>query len=546
MAESYEVVVIGGGHNGLTTAAYLAKAGLSVCVVERQHNIGGGCSTEEVTLPGFKHNLHSQGHMGGPVYTTQELEKHGATYVRPDPQYACVFRDDRSVILYQDLERTIDTIATFSKRDAEAYRRMFQKFRDLRRIIIASWFAPPMPPSNLYRLFENTADGQELLFLLNSSCKSVVDHYFESQQVKVWVLLAAMQGSIPLDVYGLGINIPTLFTGLHLRPYGVCVGGARNFAEALANVLRQHGGVIKKSAAVARVLVEGGEARGVELADGTRILATRAIASNTSIKPLMLELVGRERLPEEFARQVDGYLPEEMTLFTPHYALDGPVSYRAARLNPDVDQAMYVSWGVETVAELQTQINDIRIGRASRVVGAFSLSPSKHDPSQAPAGKHTGMIWQFAPFRLHGAGENWVRAGLGEWGEGGKVPKEAYADYLTERYREVAPDSFAPRNILGRHVYSPWDIVQNNPAMFEASTHHGRCTANQMGIFRPFPGWANYRMPIKKLYLCGGSAHPLGGVHGGPGFNCAGAIADDLGVKKWWLRESKTLRAAAR
>ncbi|MBI3091695.1 MAG: NAD(P)/FAD-dependent oxidoreductase, partial [Candidatus Tectomicrobia bacterium] len=152
MPEEFDVVVIGGGHNGLACAAYLQKGGMSVCVLERRHNIGGGCATEEVTLPGFKHNIHSQMHVGGPMYRTLELEKYGARYARPDPNYAYVTRDGRAIITYKDVEATCESIAEFSKKDAKTYKQLNEKFQHLRQVINSYWHNEPLPLSKMYAL----------------------------------------------------------------------------------------------------------------------------------------------------------------------------------------------------------------------------------------------------------------------------------------------------------------------------------------------------------------------------------------------------------
>ncbi|MBI3090938.1 MAG: NAD(P)/FAD-dependent oxidoreductase [Candidatus Tectomicrobia bacterium] len=531
MPETFDLVVLGGGHNGLVTAALFAKAGWSVCVLERRHNIGGGCCTEEVTLPGFRHNLHSQGHVyitGGPVFKSLELDKFGCQYVFPDPTCACVFKDGRSIVFYRDLKATCETIAQFSKKDAEAYRQMVNNFEPLNRLFVASWYQPPLPPSKIYAAFEKSPGGLELLQMWNASCQDIVNEYFESDQLKIAVLLMAMQGANLADLYGVGAYVPILCSGMHSKPYGLCVGGSRYLAEAIARCLEANGGVIRKNASVDRILIEKGEAKGVRLDDGTEIFARRAVASNTNVKTLMLRHVGEEHLEANFLRRVRAYKPDEVTPFTPHYALSEPPRYLASEKNPDVQKAMFVSWGCEDMGAFARHAGDVRSGRLPQDVTGFSIAPSVHDPSQAPPGKHTAFVWQYACYHLAG--------GAGKW----DAVKEEYADYVEGVWRGYAPN-MAGTNILKRFVYTPLEIERTNMAMFEGSFHHGLCSPNQMGSFRPFAGWSHYRMPIKKLYLCGSSSHPAGGVTGAPGFNCAGVIADDAQTKKWWWRASKSL-----
>ncbi|MBI3090420.1 MAG: NAD(P)/FAD-dependent oxidoreductase [Candidatus Tectomicrobia bacterium] len=528
MAEKteYDVIIVGGGHNGLTCGALLARAGLDVLVLERRHNIGGGCCTEEVTLPGFRHNLHSQGHVWmvrGPVYRALQLDKLGVQYVYPDPVYAMVFRDGRSLCLYKDLDRTCEQIAQFSKRDADAYREHYQRFEALRRLVISSWYAPPLPPSKLFASLEGTEDGMRVLQMMNMSTERVCHELFEDEAVKAWILLLAMQGGNPLDLSGTGVWLTVLVSGFHERPWGICVGGSRQLAEGLQKALEAAGGTVRKQAHVSRILVQQGEARGVELADGTRYAARQAIASNTNPIATFTELITPEHSDAAFLRKVKNYQADDMSLFTPHLALNEAPRYTASAGNPDVQKAMFVGWGQETVDEMHQQFNAIRLRQLPESVGGMSIAPTVHDPTQAPPGKHTAFFWQFAPFEIGDSAAAWDRE------------KEAYADHCLEVWRQYAPNMNA-ENILGRYIYSPLDISRNTISMFRGSQMHGSVGPHQMGAFRPFPGWSGYRMPIKRLYLCGGSTHPCGGVTGAPGFNAAGVIADDVGVKKWWLR----------
>ncbi|MBI3090619.1 MAG: NAD(P)/FAD-dependent oxidoreductase [Candidatus Tectomicrobia bacterium] len=529
MAETYDLIVIGGGHNGLAVAAYLARAGQRVIVLEHGERVGGGLSTEEVTLPGFKHNLHSQGHREGPVNRTLELEKHGLRYVRPDPNYSMVFEDGSSLCLYKDLERTVENIAQFSKHDAVAYRKLFDKFKHLRQIVLSSWYMPPLPLSKTYQVFEGTEDGRLFLYILNSSPMSVMDAFFEHPRVKAWALLMSMQGSIAPDAFGMGALIPLLFVGMHDHPYGVCVGGSWEMARAMQACLEEAGGTVRTGARVRKILLEQGEARAVLLEDGTEIRAKKAIASNTNVRMTMLDLVGEEHLEADFARGVRAFEGDELALLTVHYALDEAPRFVAAQGNPDVARCWLIAWGVENPRHIQEIVNDIRARTLPRRILGFGGSPTANDPSQAPPGKHTAFIWTFVPYHLPQGPESWPRV------------QEAYADAIQAAWRAYAPNMTGDA-ILGRYVYTPRDIELKVPSMFHGSIQHGHAGPNQLGPFRPVPGWANYRMPIKKLYLCGSSAHPMGGIAGAPGFNAAGVICDDLGLKKWWWRSREERR----
>lgn len=523
MPESYDVVVIGGGHNGLAAAGYLARAGQSVIVLEHGAEVGGGLSTEEVTLPGFKHNLHSQGHRESPVNRTLELDRFGLEYVRPDPNYAMVFRDGSSLCVYRDVERTIDNVAQFSKHDAQAYRRLYDKFKVLRQVVLSSWYAPPLPLSKQYAVFEGTEDGRLFLQILNSSPMSVADAFFENDKVKAWAVFMAMQASTGPDKFGLGALIPVMLVGLHDHPYGVCLGGSRQMAVAMVRCIEEAGGVVRTNARVKSIIVENGEAKGVVLADGAEVRAAKAIASNTNVRMTMLELVGEKHLDAEFLRQVRAFEGDEMVIVTVHYALDEPPHYLAAERNPDVENCWIIAWGIECLRDIQLLVNDIRARTLPRLIMGFGGSPTVNDPSQAPPGKHTAYCWGFVPYHIPEGAENWAQV------------KEGYADRIERAWAEYAPNMNGS-NLLARYVYTPRDIELKVPSMFHGSIQHGHVGPNQLGPFRPVAGWSDYRMPIKNLYLCGSSAHPMGGIAAAAGFNAAGVICDDLGIKKWWWR----------
>src|SRR5919108_2919962 len=274
----YDVAVVGAGHNGLTLACYLQRAGLSVGVFELAEHVGGGASTEEVTLPGFHHNLHSMLHYWisyGPTFRELDLPRHGVRYVYPEAQYALVLRDGRSLVLYKDLERTCTQIAQFSKRDADAYRDLYRRFESMLPMLMEASFQPPMAPSAAPRFLETSIDGLEILRLQASSPKALLDETFESDEVKAWIGLMVAQGGHPYDVEGASFMVIGSFAGVHTWPFGLCVGGSRELAEGMARALTDAGGEIHTETPVRRIVVEGDRATGLVLEDGRLVEARR-------------------------------------------------------------------------------------------------------------------------------------------------------------------------------------------------------------------------------------------------------------------------------
>lgn len=511
---THDVAVVGAGHNGLTLAAYLARAGLNVGVYELAEHVGGGASTEEVTLPGFKHNLHSMLHYWiayGPTFRELELPARGCRYVYPEKQYAMVFADGRSLVLYRDLERTCASIATFSKRDADAYRDFYERYSPMLPMMLEATFMPPLPPSTAARMLEGSRDGLELLRMQASSPKALLEETFESDEVRAWIGLMVAQGGHPYDVEGGSFMVLGSFCGVHAMPFGLCVGGSRELAEALARACRDAGVTIETGARVERITIDGGRANGLVLADGRTVRAGKAVVSNIDVRPTMLELVGEDRLDRETARVVRRYRSDAIVLFTPHLALTEPPRYVAG----DADDAFAVGWGIESCADLESQFADARARRFTSVLGGMSFAPTVHDPSQAPPGRHTAFTWQLTSYHL-------------DW----DVEKANIGEQLMSAWRRYAPN-LQDDVILARWDYSPRDIERSNPSMVEGGAVHGDITPDQMGVFRPIPGY-NYRMPVEGLYLCGGSTHPMGGIIGACGRNAATVLADDLGIERWW------------
>jgi phytoene dehydrogenase-like protein len=527
MDQDYDFILIGGGHNGLTCAGYLAKAGERVIVLERRHNIGGGACTEEVTLPGFRHNLHSQMHAwiwAGPVYSDLELDKYGSKYVFPEAQIGMVFKDGRSIILYRDLDATCKQIEKFSKKDAKTYKEQYYKYKDIKEILIGTIFNPPAPPTTLYSPLEGTEDGLDFLKAVISSPKVIMDELFESEELKTLLLLMTTQAGNPSDIMGTGYLYITIVPLFHTKPWGISVGGSRMVAEAMAKMIEAHGGKVLKNSHVSRILVENGMAKGVELEDGSRFMARKAVVSNTEPQQTLLKLVGEEHLSKEFARKVKNFRWDEIVLFTPHLALNEPPKWKGYEKNPDILKCPAVGFGIEDSYELQLQFNDIREGNLPRVIGGLSITPTISDPTQAPPGKHTAFLWQYTTYNLRDEGAK-------RWDD----IKEEFADKVIEVWREYAPN-ITKDNILGRYVDTPLEIERRTISMVHGSMMLGEMTPDQLNYFRPFPGWSQYRMPVKNLYLCGGSTHPCGGITGACGYNAVNIIADDFGIKKWWKR----------
>lgn len=520
---AYDFVVVGAGHNGLACAAYLARSGASVLVLERFDRVGGACHTEEVTLPGFKHNICSVVHThipSSPVYRDLELERHGVRYVYPEHLRGTIFPDHRSIVMYRERERMAAELARFSAHDAKTYQQLVADYGEfVEATVHPLMYSPPLPPSVQSAELEKSPEGNLLLQWQMSTPVQLLNELFDSDEVKVHFLTRLTVLGFAPDQFGLGwICLMRILTG----EAPICVGGSQQLAEGLRRALEAHGGKVRTGRAVKRVVLRGNRAIGVELADGEKIDVAKAVITNVEPKKSFLGMVGEEHLPESFVRRVRNYHTRARSLFVLHLALAEPPRYRASAGNPPVNNAFSQEMFGADVMEQVRAYQEIALGRAPRKEMLQVCMPTLHDPSQAPPGKHTAVVWQYAPYNLDAGGP-----------EGWRALREEYAEHVLGLWRSYAPN-MARDKILAMKIQDPTDTERNNDNLVNGVDVVGDLSPDQLGYFRPFAGWSHYRSPIEGLYMCGGYCHPGGGVHAGAGHNAAGIIAEDFKLKKWW------------
>ncbi len=524
---AYDVVIVGGGHNGLTCGAYLAKAGRRVLVLEAREVVGGGCATKEVAAPGFRHNFHSNFHgiiHMGPVYRDLQLERYGARYVWPENQFGHVFPDGRALVCSRDLEATVERIARFSKRDAETFREIAHGYRRvLEEGMIPAMFSPPGPPSQDLAPLEGSPDGLGLIRQLLSTPNHVARDLFETPEVQTWIGFWVAQLAGTGDVFGLGANYPVMVAG-SLEPWGwaICEGGSNQLAQAMARFLEDHGGEIRLNAPVTRIEVDADGARRVQLEDGATIPIDGILVSNLDPKHTFLELVGEGSLDETLAHACRRWRYDVMSMFCVYLALETPVRWKAAEYEPAVQRCFAVSV-CESLDVLDDNASDCRLGVPPRRPGLFTVHPSIFEPSLCPAGKESCFCEQIAPYELREGGhEAWEEV------------KEDYAATVLDRWRPYLETGLEPEAIVGRYVSSPIDIERVMPSMKHGDWNHGEMSQDQLGVFRPFHEYPPYRTGFENVYLCGASTHPGGSIGGACGYNAATVIAKDIGIDAWW------------
>ncbi|MDY6862136.1 MAG: NAD(P)/FAD-dependent oxidoreductase, partial [Thermodesulfobacteriota bacterium] len=340
--EKYDFVFIGAGHNALTCAGYLAKAGQKVIVLERRDVIGGGVVSEEVTLPGFKHNLHSVMHMWihiGPVYRDLELYNYGSKYIFPNHGVLCnAHRDGSSLIWYKEKERFVKEIAKFSPKDAKTYDELYDHWLTMGIFISGFLFNPPPRFSEIFAPLEGTHEGREMIWLMHANTHEVIDNIFESPQLKAVLAIMITQTGVDYDALGTGFYVPNMIIETHGT--GISVGGSGELSKAMGRFIEAHGGVVMREADAEEVIIKNGVATGVRLKDGREFIADKAVVSNLSPTITFGDgtLIPEVHLDEQFMSQVRRWRPGNVALCTPHLALSEPLHFKAADKNPEVDK----------------------------------------------------------------------------------------------------------------------------------------------------------------------------------------------------------------
>ena len=534
MTITADVVVAGAGHNSLICAAYLAKAGREVVVLDARSVPGGGATTEELLGPGYLIDSCSTGHtliQGNPLLARDELglfADEGLEYLEPDPVAHVAFPDGESFTHWLDVERTVEEVARFSKRDATAYRRLLADYEQVKDCFNRNRFTPPGMGPSLEQMLLEKPDGRIWLRRNALSAYDVIRHEFESRHVQAYLLWQAWQTMVSIDQPGSGQLAYSIVYGRQQRSWTLPRGGSGRLTDALVRVLERHGATILCDRTVTRLIVEGGRCTGVETADGERFEAREAVVSTIHVKHL-IDMAEPDRWDDAFRYGVETF-DVGIPCFVTYLGTTEPPVFPTDRGPRSAVSAGTVGWPEDIVQSAR----DVRDGRPPRALSwLLAGTPTLADPSRAPAGHHTVKIIVPQVYRLPGS--------LGDW----VTYKEAYAREVLEHLRRFAPN-LTDDVILASLVRSPADIEAANPHMIEGTFHGGDRSLPFSGALRPAPGWAQHRMPIPGLYQTGGTTHPGGSITGGPGRNAAGVVLADLGTSlEAVLAEPATSSAAS-
>jgi phytoene dehydrogenase-like protein len=513
---SYDAIVIGGGHNGLTCAAYLARAGRRVLVLERRHLLGGAAVSEEV-FPGFTFSTCSYivSLLRPQIVRELQLAKHGLDIIPLESTFT-PYPDGRSLARWADPHRTREEIARFSPRDADVYPEFglaMSRLAHFAKNIVDARAPDPasLDPRELLQLRQLGRRFQEFdgdlrylnLKLMSMSAVDFLSEWFESEQLMAPMSASGIIGTL------LGVRSPgTAYVLLHhymgeidgaYRAWGFSRGGMSGISNAIAASARAAGAEICTRAAVERVLVRRGCARGVVLANGDEIEA-RLVMSGVDPHRTFLRLVGAEHLEADFVADLRRFKLRGSSGKV-NLALDRLPDFASrpgdgAHLHGDISIA-------PDFAYLERAYDQAKYGAFSEHPFMNIVIPSLVDPTVAPPGKHVMSIFvQWAPYHITEGPESWPQK------------REAFGDAVVNTLAQYCPT--LPESILHRHVLTPWDLEQEY-GLTEGNIFHGELSLEQLLFLRPVAGWARYRTPIRNLWLCASGAHPGGGVMGSPG-----------------------------
>jgi phytoene dehydrogenase-like protein len=528
LRKTYDAIVIGAGHNGLTAAAYLARAGLSTLVLERREMVGGCCVTEEIA-PGCRASTTSYiaSMLRPTVIRELDLAAHGLRMVPCDPALAVPFADGHVLPWWADRNRTVAEFRKISPRDADTFVRVDDQLKKLARYLQPFFLEPPPDPAfhgaegwfellrvgNRFRGMTGAEVGQ-LVGFLTGSLGDFLDRHYESEKIKTMFLANNVYGKHggpydPGSALGLLFHLLSGGDGDTQGFYGHVLGGMGAITQALASAGRKHGVEILTSSPVAKIDSRDGRARGVVLESGAEING-RIVLSNADPKRTFLGLVDPGELPADFRAAIAAI------------KMDGPCAKvnfvlseepRVTGMPADWTMPQRSLFTLVPSLEFAERCYDIaKFGEIPEELWVDCVVASNVDQSLASAGKHIMTTFiQYVPYKLR----------QGTWDE----KRELLGDRVVRKISEYAPN--VPKSILARQVLTPLDL-ERTYGLTEGNIFHGDLSLEQLFFMRPVPGWSQYRTPVSGLYLCGAGAHPGGGVTGAPGYNAARQALRDL------------------
>ncbi len=526
----FDGIIIGAGPNGLTTAGYLAKAGLKVAVLERRYEIGGGLATENLLLPGMLVDSHAIYHMMceyAPPLRDFELEtRYDQKWIYPDLQVVMPFQDGTFLALYSDPKKSAESIRRFSEKDAETFLNFAAISDEAMDIFLApASYVNPLPSleqAAKLELHQATKWDDELT---GYTPKQIVDSWFENDRVRTLFLYLSTMWGLDYDLEGLGYLVPLMINrGWHFRLSHM---GSHHVAHLFGKYISENGSRIISGCVIKKIIIEDNEAKGVELDDGTIIKAGKFVCSALNPHQTFYDYVGKEHLEPELITRLDQWKYSDTSFFTVHLALTETPQFKIFEKHPELAKALIYIIGYEREQDLVDHFEASKRGELHD--GGFNCCfPSIHDPIRVHRRpdsfvKHIGLIsMECAPYNLkEGGAPAWNRM------------RRPYAERCKAVLEKYAPN-MNKSSIVWDYIGTPLDTENKFPDMKQGCFKQGAYLPLQMGYFRPNEYCSQHDTTIRKLYIGGSSTHSGGMITYGPGFNAAEKIAEDLGIKKWW------------
>lgn len=521
VAKKYDAIVVGGGHNGLTAAAYLARAGLSTLVLERRDMVGGCCVTEEIA-PGCKASTTSYiaSMLRPEVIRDLRLGEHGLRMLPSDPAIQVAFPGGRVVPWWAERDRAVIEFRKHSVRDAQTFVRVDDQLKKLARYLQPFFLEPPPEIDSrtvsgwrdafrVGRRFRNISHAEigQLVSFMTGSLGEFLDRNYESDTIKTLFLANNIYGKHGGPYHpgsAIGLLFHLLTGGEHEQQgfYGHVIGGMGSITQALAAAAKKFGAEIRTSSPVAEIDARDGRVRAVVLEDSTQVEG-QIVLSNADPKRTFLKMLPERDLPPDFVRAVKGIKMAGPCAKVNLALSEEPQFTGTPTSHTRLERAFYTI--VPSLEFAERCYDTAKLGEIPEELWVDCVIASNADDSLAPPGTHIMTCFvQYVPYKLKD----------GTWDE----KRELLGDRVVRKITEHAPN--LARSIIARQVLTPLDL-ERTYGLTEGNIFHGDLSLEQLFFMRPVAGWSQYRTPIHGLYLCGAGAHPGGGVTGAPGHNAA-------------------------
>jgi len=513
----YDAIVVGSGHNGLIAAAYLAKAGKRILVLERNAHLGGGTFTSEIAAAGYRHDWHSAVHVliqANPLILDDELglqSRFGLRYIYPEAIISTVFDDGDFIVSYKDIDKTCASIGRICREDADAYRKFANEAAALIPLMVRGMFAPPAPQGMFWSLLDQSVEGRGLMHVMQKSMLDIVNEHFAHEKTKIHLMRSAAELLVNPDDKGTGALVFNMAGFAHSFPWGIPVGGSGALVDALVCCLTTYGAEFRTQSEVEKVLVHEGTITAVRLRDGETLSADIVIGQ---IHPWLLGDVVENLDPALVSRakatKVAGY-----TLMSGNYALKEAARFRV----PDEASRTALTFFAPASLERYLRIfDDLGYGDLPKELVVCAYDHSQWDETRAPPGGGTLDVVCFCPFELRGGGS-------AAWDE----RRAEFQGRLHKMVEQVCANVHSD-NVAGTAFHTPLDAVRYSPTFQGGDVGGVAKFFFQIGGHRPTPELSQYAVPgADGLYLAGTFMHPPGGVTGG-GRATAVRICEDLGI----------------